>query len=215
MGHVEFDLKNFGYDISQSSPAVNVNWTGNPLDPLSIKTDKSLGQFGAIPPFFIPPQVNVIRSVKEIEPLGSQSTIVYLSQMPLKVKRIEDKEWYTIPIEPLISISGKNNIIRRNVAKSTEGGTIKERWSLDDFTVEIQGVLISKDEQKYPKEAVKQLVELFSNKSSLEVAHELLLHCGIKYLAIESLSLPHTKGLQYQNYVIKAYSDSSTELLIK
>lgn len=44
--------------------------------------------------------------------------------------------------------------------------------------------------------------------------HDILLLFGITRLAIESVSFPHTKGLQNQNYEIKAYSDNPVSLFI-
>lgn len=136
------------------------------------------------------------------------------SVMPMKFKRPDDKEWFRLPLEPLVSISGKNTIIRRKVAKSKLGGTIKERWSQDDYEVTIQGVISGSDESKYPDSYLRKLVELFDERQAVEVEQEILQVFGIHYLAIESASFPHTKGMNNQNYEIKAYSDNPVELLI-
>ena len=113
-----------------------------------------------------------------------------------------------------MSVSGKNTIVRRKVAKSKLSGTVKERWSQDDYEVTIQGVVSGADESKYPENSLRKLLELFDERGAVEVEQEILLLFGIRHLAIESASFPHTKGMNNQNYAIKAYSDNPTELLI-
>ena len=112
-----------------------------------------------------------------------------------------------------MSISGKNEIIRRTPAKGKGTGTVKERWSQGDYEISIQGIFIAA-ENEYPKESVQQLRNLFDTASHLDVEHDILLLFGITRLAIESVSFPHTKGLQNQNYEIKAYSDNPVSLFI-
>lgn len=126
----------------------------------------------------------------------------------------EGREKFLLPFEPLVSISGKNVIARRKVAKSDGKGTVKERWSRDDYEVTIQGVMTSADLSKYPSDYIRKLVALFDERRAIEVEQGVLEVFGIRYLAIESASFPHTKGLDNQNYEIKAYSDNPVNLLI-
>ena len=105
-------------------------------------------------------------------------------------------------------------MVRRSVAKSKVAGTIKERWSQDDYSISIIGCLSNQDDI-YPESDVRKIVELFNERQSLEICQEILLLLGIKFMAIESLNLPHTKGLGNQNFEIKGYSDENTDLLIE
>ncbi|MEG1842587.1 MAG: DUF6046 domain-containing protein [Muribaculaceae bacterium] len=209
-------MKQIEYELSNIVPKADAGYSGNMLDPLGVRINKALGSFGAIPPYIILPKKDIITSVEDPESIVGEYTSlgVVHSQMPIKVKRVDDMEWFTLPIEPLVSISGKNVIVRRTVAKATNNGTIKERWSQDDYTVSIMGVMSSTDESLYPEDYVRKMIELFNERQSIEVAQDILLLFGIKYLAIESASFPHTKGLSNQNFEIKAYSDSNAELLI-
>ncbi len=68
--------------------------------------------------------------------------------------------------------------------------------------------------KRISEESVQQLRNLFDTASHLDVEHDILLLFGITRLAIESVSFPHTKGLQNQNYEIKAYSDNPVSLFI-
>jgi len=197
-------------------PRVDVTQGDSLLDPVDVHINKALGSFAAIPPYFIGRRKDIFTEAVEpykVSERLSTSGIVY-SVMPLKVRRINDGKWFTFPLEPLVSISGKNIIVRRNVAKSKASGTIKEYWSQDDYEVTIQGVLTSTNEALYPEDDAKSLLALFNERQSVEVAQDVLLIFGIKYLAIESISAPHTKGVNNQNFEIKAYSDNSINLLI-
>lgn len=204
------------FELNQLAPKVEAGYSGNPLDPAKVHINKAIGRFGAIPPYIILPKKDIITTVYDASEIMEDYSAVGVihSQMPLRVKLSGDKEWFTFPIEPLVTISGKNIITRRTVAKSKEKGTIKERWSQDDYDVTIRGVMTDADQEKYPKGYIKKLLGLFNERQAIEVEQEILLIFGIKCLAIESASLPHTKGLNNQNFEIKAYSDSPAELLI-
>lgn len=204
------------YELTRMLPRVDAEYSGNPFDPARITIDKALGRYGAIPPFFIPKKEDIITKVYDAnEIMDDYATVgIIHSVMPMRLKRPADKEWFLLPLEPLVSISGKNTIIRRKVAKSKLNGTIKERWSQDDYEITIQGVVSGSDESKYPENYLRKLVELFDERQAVEVEQEILQVFGIHYLAIESANFPHTKGLNNQNYEIKAYSDNPVELLI-
>jgi len=186
------------------------------LAPPDVRVNAALGSFGAVPPYIVPPGAEIITSVEDAEAITGDSVRrgVIHSLMPLKVKGLHDREWFTLPTEPLVSVSGKNVIVRRTVAKGEGHGTVKECWSRDDYTVTIRGVVCSTGEDRYPADEVRRLADLLAERRSVEVAHDILLLLGIKFLAIESASFPHTKGLNNQNFEIKAYSDTNAELLI-
>src|SRR5690554_51238 len=63
--------------------------------------------------------------------------------LPLYFRRAgTDDNFFQMPYEPLISVSGKNNIVKRSIAKS-DGfvGTVKEHWSQGDYEITITGAL--------------------------------------------------------------------------
>ena len=206
------------YDIDKLAPRADAGYSGNPLDPAGVTINKALGRYGAVPPFFIPRKEDIItRAEYDSEKIRADysSTGVIRSVMPLRVKRSVDSQFFTLPIEPLVTISGKNTIVRREVAKSQNGGTVKECWSRDDYEVTIQGVVTAAEPDRYPEAYVRKLLELFNDRQAVEVEQEVLMVFDIKYLAIESVSFPHTRGMCNQSYEIKAYSDNPAELLIK
>ena len=134
-------------------------------------------------------------------------------QMPLRFKLEEagQAEWY-FPLEPLISITGQNIIVRRQVNKGKVKGSIKERWSQDDYSVSIQGILIGFD-GKYPEADVSKL-RSFCEAGRVIAINPLLEIFGISHLVIESWEIPYTSGAYNQNYSIRAYSDDIYKLLI-
>lgn len=204
------------YELEQLAPKVEAGYSGNPLDPAQVRINKALGRYGAIPPFFIPRREDIITQVYDANEIMDDymAAGVVHSQMPMTLFAMNSQDRFLLPFEPLVSVSGKNVIARRKVAKSRESGTIKERWSRDDYEVTIQGVLTSADRRKYPSGYMRNLLDLFREQRSVEVEQAVLAVFGIRFLAIESVNFPHTKGLENQNYEIRAYSDTPIELLI-
>lgn len=133
--------------------------------------------------------------------------------MPLRFQLEESgaKEWL-FPVEPMISLNGQNILVRRHVSKGTIKGTIKERWTQDDYTVRIEGILMSRD-GKYPDEDVATLKN-FCEAGHVKALCPLLEIFGISQLAIESWDIPFTTGVTNQNYTITAYSDDIYKLLL-
>ena len=123
-------------------------------------------------------------------------------------------EW-RLPVDPLVSVSGKNVIKRRYVAKSSNRGSIKECWSQDDYDVNISGVIIAEDAVKLA-EHLSNLRKVCNMAESVEIVSEFLNNpstFGINRIAIESYDFPFTKGLENQSFTINAYSDDSYKLL--
>jgi hypothetical protein len=144
---------------------------------------------------------------------------------PLSLSIDQGATYFRLPYEPLISISGKNVITKRRVAKWTEDkkdqltGTIKERWSQDDYEITITGVLMGallkgKYEDCYPKDDFAKLKKVLTNSKEIWVSCPPLELLGINKIVIDDFSFPFTKGENVQAYEIKACSDYSYNLLL-
>ena len=133
--------------------------------------------------------------------------------LPLRFQLEESgsKEWL-FPLEPIISLNGQNILTRRHVSKGNIKGSIKERWTQDDYTVRIEGLLMGED-GKYPEEDVSRL-RAFCEAGHVKALNPLLEIFGISQLAIESWDIPFTSGTANQNYSIQAYSDDIYKLLL-
>ena len=149
----------------------------------------------------------------ELEEVVRTNAIGVPMVMPLRFQLEESgaKEWL-FPVEPMISLNGQNILVRRHVSKGTIKGSIKERWTQDDYTVRIEGILMSR-EGKYPDEDVATL-KSFCEAGHVKALCPLLEIFGISQLAIESWDIPFTTGLTNQNYTITAYSDDIYKLLL-
>lgn len=134
-------------------------------------------------------------------------------QLPLRLRLEESgaQEWL-LPLEPMVSLQGQNIIVRRHVNKGAVKGSIKERWSQDDYTISIEGVLIGEN-GKYPEEDVSRL-RSFCEAGRVTALNPLLEIFGISHLVIESWEIPFTSGSSNQNYSLKAYSDDIYKLLL-
>lgn len=133
--------------------------------------------------------------------------------LPLRFQLEESgaQEWL-FPMEPMISVNGQNILVKRNVSKGKIRGSIKERWTQDDYSVRIEGILMGMD-GKYPEADVAKL-RSFCEAGHVKALNPLLEIFGISQLAIESWDIPFTSGTINQNYTIQAYSDDIYKLLL-
>jgi len=203
---------------------------------------KSLPRFGVIqnelqkhvlpglPLFPIQPQPNNVQNAQTIEPFAANQAPAPIPEdkqfFPLSFSLTENGEKFLLPYETMINITGKNILVRRNVAKwkdvpgvSEIEGTVKERFSRDDYTIEITGVLIGSlltgsIADCYPINDFRLLKDYLTSAKAIYVWCEPLHLAGIDRIAIEDFSFPFTKGENVQAYTIKAYSDKSFNLIL-
>lgn len=137
--------------------------------------------------------------------------------MPLSVKLKSETSYWLFPVEPMISVDGKNILVKRNVAKRKNGfGSVKEYWTQDDYSINIQGLITDSTLQHdYPREDITTLAKYCNAKEPLDVKCPLLELLGINRIVIESFSLPFTKGPDNQNFSIIALSDTDWSLILK
>ncbi|MBQ9255011.1 MAG: hypothetical protein IJ180_09595 [Bacteroidales bacterium] len=163
-----------------------------------------------LPPYWLShPQV-----VKQIndEGLSKDGLLGVACSCPLKIKTEDESEWWQIPIEPVVSITCKNIIVRRNILKAgvrdvTRRGTVKELWTQDDYQVSISGLLIGEDDEALPESDLIRLKNMCEHRGVLEVESKLFTIFNITRIAVESYEFPFTKGMNNQMYTIKGYSD--------
>jgi hypothetical protein len=139
-----------------------------------------------------------------------------LYQAPLSIKLENDPEWWKLPFDPVMSVTGRNIIVRRNVLKADNNrrGSVKETWSQDDYEINIAGVFIGEN-GKRPEGDLRKLRTYFEQRKPVLVSSDLFSIFNIEKLAIEDYALPFTKGVENQMFTIKGYSDDMFDLLIK
>ncbi|MDK7376066.1 DUF6046 domain-containing protein [Weeksella virosa] len=141
---------------------------------------------------------------------------------PFSFKKSDDTDWYLLPWEPMVNIEARNILTKRYVAKNgnLNIGSIKERWSADDYDITITGTLFGmkergKVEETYPRKDMERLRDYLLAPEALEILCEPLQILGISRIVVESMSFPFTKGENVQAYEIKAVSDFEFNLLIE
>lgn len=139
---------------------------------------------------------------------------------PLSLKKEGDTVYYTLPYEPLITMSGSNTIVKRKVAKAKNfTGTVKEHYSQDDWDISITGFLFGAIERGnvencFPREDFKRLRDYFKG-ATCQVFCEPLQLLGINEIVIEEITFPFTKGENVQAYEFRCLSDFTSELLLE
>ncbi len=131
-------------------------------------------------------------------------------------------EEYMLPYEPMISVSGNNTIIKREVAKkhSSIEGSIKETWGRGDYSITITGELLGTKNkggvsQCFPRKDFEKLAAIMTSQKRIRVNCEPLQLLGINYIVIESFDFPFTTGENSQTYTIQASSDFNYDLLLE
>lgn len=149
---------------------------------------------------------------EELEELIHANALGVPMQMPLRLQLNEaGSEPWLLPMEPMISLQGRNVIVCRQVAKGDMRGSIKERWTQDDYGITIEGILMGTD-GKYPKDDVTKLRE-FCEASEVIVVCPLLEIFNINRMIIEDWDIPFTSGTANQNYTLHGKSDDIYKLL--
>lgn len=121
---------------------------------------------------------------------------------------------YQLPLEPVISISGKKTIIETPLTGNTRRGTVKEIITTDDYEVKIRGIIINETANDYPYTEVAKLRELFEKNEALTIVNALTNLFEIKNIVIKSLDLPEMVGVQNaQAYTLSCVSDEDFLLI--
>ena len=135
---------------------------------------------------------------------------------PLSIKLSNgNDDWWLLPTEPIITLGGGNIVAKSNVAKSKLRGSIKERWSTDDYTISIEGLLTRFDQWTYPQDDVARLRAIVEARDTIDVKCQLFEIFGIGKIVVEKYDWPFTKGEENQAYRLSVVSDDDWDLLIK
>lgn len=150
----------------------------------------------------------------ELEDMVRTNALGVPMRFPLEISLVDQEDWWLVPIEPLITLTGRNIIVRRQVSKGKIRGSIKERWTQDDYQVKIEGALMDLKRDDYPRDDVQKLRN-FCEATKLKVRCPLFEIFSINQIVVEIYDFPFTKGIQNQQYTINAYSDDTYKLLLK
>lgn len=130
---------------------------------------------------------------------------------------------FTLPLDPVVSINGSNEIVKRAIAKAVVNGdeirgTVKELWTQDDWKISVSGVMSttgSLDDESV-EYYVDKLLKFLTAKEALVVECDVLNNIyGVTRVVVESFDFPFTKGLDNQSFTFSLLSDDSYQLEIE
>ena len=138
--------------------------------------------------------------------LGQEIVVPFKMETP-------DGEMWEFPVEVVVSVKGQHKRIDRYPLRGKGQGSHKERWSLDDYTVEIKGVLIDLENGVYPENDSLVLREILESGQA-KVECSILRIWGINRLVFDSWDIPFTIGVPLQEFSISAKSDALFDSLL-
>lgn len=163
----------------------------------------------AAQPFVLPPYWESTAMAEANAELVALKNLPF--SCPLAFSWEDEPEWWVFPIDPVITISGSNNIVKRTPMKTAQGnatrGTVKELWSQNDYDITISGLFINSIDNKIPGNDLLKLRSYCEGRQTVLVMADLFSVFNIKRIAIESFDLPFTPGKANQQFTIKAVSD--------
>ena len=101
-------------------------------------------------------------------------------RMPLSLRiPAEGEQFYRLPNEPIISVSGGKDTVKTTVNLSREGnvqrrGTIKEIMALNDWRILIRGIVVNEDREAYPEFDIREIIRMANHPGAVEVENYLL-----------------------------------------
>lgn len=162
-----------------------------------------------------------VRSEEDLSGMSASAMLRVPCQCEVMLSVPGEMEEWVLPLDPVVAISCKNKIVKREVLKvhridKERRGTVKELWTQGDYEIDISGVLMSEKEGDLPEEELRRLRAFCEHRGSIQVYSPLFTIFNIKKICIEDYSFPFTKGMTNQMYSIKATSDDfeTSNLLI-
>lgn len=130
---------------------------------------------------------------------GSSFTAQYLGKeiwLPVKFYNLDVSIFGTDKIllpYTVIKISAKKTIIKTPLAERK--GTVKELYSIDDFTISLKGFVIDEANRNFPESELIVLKKLFERNEAIDFDNALSnIFLDEQRVVIESLELPEVEG---------------------
>jgi hypothetical protein len=169
----------------------------------------------SLPPYFLQNK-EIVKRIDENTRKEEAMGVLHFDEV--RIKWEEETGGWTLPLDPVISVTGKNLLVRRNVLKTdntqeNRRGSVKEIWSQEDYEISIAGVLIGSGE--FPEDDLRKLRGYMEARKILQVESRLFSLLNITQIAVEEYGLPFTKGIENQMYTIKGYSDDLFDLFVR
>jgi len=118
-----------------------------------------------------------------------------------------------ITIQPIVVFGGKKKIVMNDIGGGQISGSIKEFINYDDYTINITGVLVNRNQKLYPHDQKDILLDKIwlpnvAQKFDCAITNDLFGYIVVKRIKFKGL----TKSPGLQMYEIEAVSDSVVEV---
>ena len=124
-------------------------------------------------------------------------------------ERIEIKKGIVIDTV-LFSVSQSKNIVTTPI--QGRDGTVKEYISMGDYSISIEGKIVSRNND-YPADEVNELIQILNSPVSIKIISEFLSFFGIHESVVENYDFPQMEGFRNtQEFSISLLSDTPVEL---
>jgi Domain of unknown function (DUF6046) len=162
-------------------------------------------------PTSIPFDVPIVPETATVKTTG------VVMQCPVRLgSKADNSDFKTLPLEPMVSVRGRNVVAIRGIAKKVGGGTVKEKFATDDYEITIVGTLDSGEKDVYPEEWVSWLKGLCVSGKPILIYSKLTQSLGLLYMTILDWDFPATQGVNWQDFSIRGISDDPFfELIVK
>lgn len=121
--------------------------------------------------------------------------------------------WQTMRFDAvLIAVSQAKKIVKTEI--TGRNGTVKEYIGMDDYAIQITGVITGTN-GAHPAEEIAELKRILDAPISVAISSPYLQNMGIFSIDVESYELGQQPGgYSYQNFTINATSSNPAELII-
>lgn len=145
-----------------------------------------------------------------------------------EVSEVEKHDWLAVPTLTELSLccNGRSMVLKecicmvtleKNIVQTAlqgRNGTIKEYISDGDYQVEIAAALTS-EQDEYPKEVLKKLMDIIQMNEMIEVASDFLDLFNIRNLVVKSYGFNQETHSNRQTFTICCLSDTPYEIKLK
>ena len=132
-----------------------------------------------------------------------------LNNIPPDVRQIVSQD--LVLTEVLLTINESKNIKR--TALNGRDGTVKEYISDGDYSITVNGKIVSEHPNLFPKEDVKSLRSFMTLKQSLEIGNAFLSLFGITNIVVNDYSFHELQGYRNQiEFRLLMWSDTDFKI---
>lgn len=174
-------------------------------------------RFGFVAPPFpqggIPDPKNLIPFKKLSGLFNRDSMLGAELRMPMALT-IPGREKYQFPNEPIISLRGANDVAITTLNRGGKRGNVKELINLEDYKINIRGLIYNQEANDYPEQIVSSIREILEHPGSLQMDCLFTRLFNISLVTVLDFSFPREEetAFRIQEYEINLISDEDFEL---